>query len=90
MLKVSASYYPPATDVVDESTIAKRLRLRTAPGHTPGQISLDLISSEQGPLFCGDVLHHLPTPQRHLRQSLRVRASCHAGMARPVSGHSGV
>jgi glyoxylase-like metal-dependent hydrolase (beta-lactamase superfamily II) len=34
------------------------LRLAPAPGHTPGQVRLDLDSGGQRAVFCGDVLHH--------------------------------
>jgi glyoxylase-like metal-dependent hydrolase (beta-lactamase superfamily II) len=34
------------------------LRLAPAPGHTPGQVRLDLDSGGRRAMFCGDVLHH--------------------------------
>jgi glyoxylase-like metal-dependent hydrolase (beta-lactamase superfamily II) len=34
------------------------LTLRPAPGHTPGQVRLDLASGGRRAVFCGDVLHH--------------------------------
>lgn len=34
------------------------LQLAPAPGHTPGQVRLDLSSGGQRAMFCGDVLHH--------------------------------
>ncbi len=47
--------------------LADGLRLVPAPGHTPGQVRLDLSSAGQRAVFCGDVLHHpsAPTPTRH-------------------------
>lgn len=38
--------------------LAHGLRLAPAPGHTPGQVRLDLASGGRRAVFCGDVLHH--------------------------------
>jgi D-3-phosphoglycerate dehydrogenase len=41
-----------------DETLAPGLSLHPAPGHTPGQVRLDLKSGGALACFCGDVLHH--------------------------------
>jgi glyoxylase-like metal-dependent hydrolase (beta-lactamase superfamily II) len=40
-----------------EHSIDERLQVRPAPGHTPGQVLLDLREGRGG-IFCGDAIHH--------------------------------
>lgn len=41
-----------------EHTIDDRLVVRPAPGHTTGQVLLDLRDGADAAIFCGDVIHH--------------------------------
>ncbi len=41
-----------------EHTIDEQLAVRPAPGHTPGQVLLDLRDGAEAGVFCGDVIHH--------------------------------
>ena len=57
-----------AVYVDDGEEIAKGLSLEAAPGHTPGQMCLNLRSGGRLACFCGDVLHHpLQVPLWHWR-----------------------
>ena len=38
--------------------IDSRLLVRPAPGHTPGQVLLDLVDGGRTGVFCGDAIHH--------------------------------
>jgi glyoxylase-like metal-dependent hydrolase (beta-lactamase superfamily II) len=41
-----------------EHKIDEQLMVRPAPGHTPGQVLLDLRDGPDAAIFCGDVIHH--------------------------------
>ncbi|MGI4813870.1 MAG: MBL fold metallo-hydrolase [Janthinobacterium lividum] len=57
-----------AVFVTGDEEIDHGLRLTPAPGHTPGQVRLDLSSGGRLACFCGDVLHHpLQVPLWHWR-----------------------
>lgn len=47
-----------ATFVEGDERLDRDIRLLPAPGHTPGQVRLDLQSGRRIACFCGDVLHH--------------------------------
>jgi glyoxylase-like metal-dependent hydrolase (beta-lactamase superfamily II) len=50
--------------------LARRLRVRNLPGHTPGQIGVEADTGNGSLLFIGDALHH---PAQWLRPRLRWR-----------------
>lgn len=41
-----------------EHAIDERLTVKPAPGHTPGQVLLDMRDGGDAAIFCGDVIHH--------------------------------
>lgn len=56
-----------------DECLAPGLSLQPAPGHTPGQVRLDLSSGGALACFCGDVLHHpLQVPLWHWRTRVCV------------------
>jgi glyoxylase-like metal-dependent hydrolase (beta-lactamase superfamily II) len=44
--------------VVDGHEVAPGMVMRAAPGHTPGQMLLDLANDGDRALFTGDIIHH--------------------------------
>ena len=42
----------------DHELLDALLRIRLAPGHTPGSITIDLTTPQRRALFTGDILHH--------------------------------
>lgn len=41
-----------------EHSLDQTLRVKPAPGHTPGQVLLDMRDGGEAAIFCGDVIHH--------------------------------
>jgi len=60
-----------AVFVEGQEELAAGLTLQPAPGHTPGQVRLDLRSGGRMACFCGDALHHpLQVPLWHWRTTV--------------------
>lgn len=68
-----------AVRIDTEHVIDDRLTVRPAPGHTVGQVLLDLRDDAEAAIFCGDVIHH---PVQVYESSWNNRADDDAAIAR--------
>ena len=71
-----------------QEELARGLTLAPAPGHTPGQVRLNLASGGRLACFCGDVLHHpLQVPLWHWRTKVCVDPDLARETRRQVLSH---